>query len=627
MEKQAIPSIELAVELFDQQKYREAFSTFVKIYQNSHDEAERESIFQVLEEAYYLPNEDEIKQNYNKNCTDLKNYPYQWGIAPEKMENLPFQIFPVSDQEYCLYNKEKRCFSDIHIYSGDVESDYLLQDLDKPVIRVNDCNEYHWRFLYDNIRRSEDYGADNHIYLYFSSFDALAPLFMLCRLEPLLKDKKFVFLVGEENLSRYPVDFKRTFGIDYKKMGPKPVRLEEIKRLVIFGFTTGHCGNTMIDSLLDFHPNLLTVKEFGLSMFPTFYENCLRGESVDSFLRNLIEHQQEEKYRFIFTFFEKIYRKSASALPESSEFFDYLQQILGHLAFPTKQQWFIAFYLANSFALHRNLNARAVPAVFYAPHIIWECDGELESAKIQDVCHSFPYVKLFMTTRNQSFRIAGAIKYELKCRELYNLRSKNEMFSFLFSKSNDEWAYIDWRRIYFDEHALFHWNQMAVVRYEDIKTKPKETLLALCRFLDIPWADTLMYCSHNGEKTIYIDAGTVISDFDPAPLTPEYYQKYLNDFDRFRIELLYEKFYEPWKYRTQFQHKLDYSNQEIKELFTIPFEFEGPSSQWSSQYIQKRWKIMESLDHLLNFLSAFEEKKRAGKVLPVQMIQPEGTEE
>lgn len=81
------------------------------------------------------------------------------------------------------------------------------------------------------------------------------------------------------------------------------------------------------------------------------------------------------------------------------------------------------------------------------------------------------------------------------------------------------------------------------------------------------------------------------------------------------------------EYKPQFQYGLDYSNQEIRELFTIPFEFEGPSARWSSQYRKKRWEILGSLDELLKFLNELEEKKRTGKALPVQMIQPENAAE
>lgn len=621
MDEQKNNALSQAIELFDQQKYPEAFQAFVKLYRQSPDPAERQTVFQILEEAYYLPNAKEMQNNYEENCKQLEAYPYCQGVSPKSWEKLSVQIFPVSDEQYCIYDKNSRDFSELYP-DKEKKKTYLFQNLDQPLFRENDCDEQRLRFLWDNVRRSEDYGADNHIYLYYSDFTVLTPLLMLCPLTPLLEGEKFVFLVGESNKKCYPMDFKKKFGIDYKAKGPQPVRLEEIKRLNVFYFSSTHSGNALVDSLLDDHPNLLTVKEFGMSGFSTFYENCLAGQSVSSFLNNLVVHQKEEAYRFIFTFFCKIYPAAESKLPESSVFFNKLQQVLAHVEIPTKAQWFAALYLANAQALDRDLNARIAPAIFHAPHYVWNCNYEVEMEKNQDVYRSFPYVKVFMSIREPAFKIAGEIKYELKCRELYQL-APHDPLEMVFFSSDTVWKYQDWRRIYYDDHALFAWEQMAVVRYEDIKRYPKETLSALCEFLDIPWADTLMYCSYNGARTIYNDAGTVINDFDLSPLNPEYYKKYFNDFDRFRVELLYQEFYALWGYKPPCSIGVSYSGAEWKALFSLPFEFEGLSAQWDRQYAKRRDKILQSLDRLLITLREQKEKIRSGEVIPVQMLRPE----
>ena len=135
-----------------------------------------------------------------------------------------------------------------------------------------------------------------------------------------------------------------------------------------------------------------------------------------------------------------------------------------------------------------------------------------------------------------------------------------------------------------------------------------------------------MYCSYNGARTIYNDAGTVINDFDLSPLNPEYYKKYLNDFDRFRIELLYQEFYALWGYKQPFSGEISYSVAEWKALFSLPFEFEGPSAQWDRKYIQRRETILRSLEQLWMMLREQKEKVHSGEVIPVQMIRPKGGE-
>lgn len=193
-----------------------------------------------------------------------------------------------------------------------------------------------------------------------------------------------------------------------------------------------------------------------------------------------------------------------------------LRLSLDGVAIPTQQQWFVGFYLANTYALGRNMNSRITPTIFHALHDVWNNNAEVELRKMLNIYKDFPYVKIFSAVRRPDSRIAGEIKYKQKCQELYHL-TNHDCLSYLFIY-HGPWLTIDWRRSYFDEHAYFPFQQMAVLRYEDVKLAPKETLSSLCAFLNIPWADTLLHCTHNGAQTIYSDAGTVISDFDPAPL-------------------------------------------------------------------------------------------------------------
>lgn len=153
---------------------------------------------------------------------------------------------------------------------------YFFQNLDDALKVEDEDNLYNLTFLFDNVRRSEDVAMDNHIYLLYNTWEPLQRVMQVGDLFPILEHEKFVFLVGVNTHWQYPVDFKGTFGIDYEAMEPQMLRIEEINQICIFGSTNSHCGNAMIDSLLDWHPNLLTIKEFGLSAFPSFYESCLK---------------------------------------------------------------------------------------------------------------------------------------------------------------------------------------------------------------------------------------------------------------------------------------------------------------------------------------------------------------
>ena len=172
MDEQKKHALSQAIELFDRQKYSEAFRAFVELYRQSVDQDERQSIFRILEEAYYLPNKKEMRDNYEKNCKELDAYPYQWGVCPQSWETLPVQIFPISDEQYCIFDKGGQDFSESCFHQKEDEA-YLFRNLDQPLFCENECSEQRLRFLWDNVRRSEDYGADNHIYLYYSDFTAI----------------------------------------------------------------------------------------------------------------------------------------------------------------------------------------------------------------------------------------------------------------------------------------------------------------------------------------------------------------------------------------------------------------------------------------------------------------------
>lgn len=129
-----------AIALFEQAQYREAFAEFVRIYRTTQELENQQEILHLLEQAYYLPNEKNMQNMYEANCKHLSHYPYQWGFQPQPMDTLSVQVFPVADGEYCLYDKNTKTFSDFYRNDSTVECDYLCRELDRPIMRKNDCN-------------------------------------------------------------------------------------------------------------------------------------------------------------------------------------------------------------------------------------------------------------------------------------------------------------------------------------------------------------------------------------------------------------------------------------------------------------------------------------------------------
>ena len=93
-------TIEQAVRLFEQQRYREALSAFAEIYNQSSDKNERDAVFNMLVDSFYAPNAAELEANYVKNLGVLKQYPYFWDKTFREYEDLPFCLFPASDEYF-----------------------------------------------------------------------------------------------------------------------------------------------------------------------------------------------------------------------------------------------------------------------------------------------------------------------------------------------------------------------------------------------------------------------------------------------------------------------------------------------------------------------------------------------
>lgn len=596
--------------------YVEGFDMIAKEFNCGNYSSE---VFEQLYHVFVEPNISEFQLQYERNKVYLQNYPYLFCEQLNDFETIwsRYIVFPITESVFYYYSIENKSFTKM-IVDSVVETEYFFENTENPVCLEDEYNQFNIQFLVDNLRDSILYGRDNHLYLLYSDLEKFSIVLYYVNLEKLCKDEKIVFLIGEHRKENYPLD-SQYFKIDYETLEPAQIKLEEVKRLIAFVSVDSHCGNAMLDSLFDFHPNLLTIKEFGLSEFCTFYNHVLAGRTVHSFLEEFLQDQNNSNYRMFLTFFNKIYGNSNSILPEPQLFIDYLIEILKDRTIPTQQEWFVAFFIANSYALGRNMNSRMVPAIFHASHTVWGSDWEKEMGLLQEFYKTFPYIKTFSEIRRQSDRIGGAIKYEFKCRELYNLTSESPLS--MIVRHCDDLRNIDWRRIYYDKDSFFEYDQMAVVKYEDIKMYPQETLKVLCKYLDIPWSDTLLGCSYNGGMTIYNDGGTVISDFDLAPLNANYYEKYLNVFDLLRLEILYTDFYRPWNYEPRFYNGFSYTIDEIKELMKISFEFEKYIKNNDHNYNKE--KLIEQLEKLLLYFTEWKQEIESGLKIPCQYLAPE----
>ena len=77
-------------------------------------------------------------------------------------------------------------------------------------------------------------------------------------MRPLLKEGKFVFLIGEER-ELYPIDFAARFHIDYSRCPLRPVGIREVNKLIWHIQLSSHNGGDFFNEVFDSHPNLLVI--------------------------------------------------------------------------------------------------------------------------------------------------------------------------------------------------------------------------------------------------------------------------------------------------------------------------------------------------------------------------------
>lgn len=101
---------------------------------------------------------------------------------------------------------------------------------------------------------------------------------------------------------------------------------------------------------------------------------------------------------------------------------------------------------------------------------------------------------------------------------------------------------VDWQDRLFQDSVL--------VRFEDGKLNPKATFTALAAFLDLPYTESMTYCSRNGERDPESLQGND-RGFDPAAIYRTY-EEYLGTEERIFLEYLLRDVYQRYGYDFQY---------------------------------------------------------------------------
>lgn len=548
--------------------YRLSFSTFVQLYNAGHF---REDILPLMTRAFYEPNVRLIKNRYDRNCRLLEKYPYIFRKDFPSFADLPVSFFPYDDRGgYVPFDLRAGEFTGYVNVKETVVSRNFFRDLEKPVLAEDVYSQYELEYLTDNVRRSEDAGRENHLYLHYTSWEDFCAWLQVLNMKPLLEQKKPVFLIGEE-IAQYPIDFKERFHIDYEKFEVKPVGIREVTRMIWHTQLSTHNGGDFFNEIFDAHPNLLAMPSI------MFYNI---EEQIAKIRTDLASAHSIEAARQVF---QGKHRHIADEL--------YLMRS------PTDKDLLVAMYLLqedwNRFV---DPASRIVPAVFFQPHfhnIVYTLTGDasgnvvLDAENVRQIHNSaifkgFKYIKTFTPMRRFTTSHGGTVRAMYRFatgEEKLNKRPEENKKSVTVVPDAVMQRVLNRSFMRDNEDRLYR--DSVIVRFEDGKLNPKATFTALAAFLDLPYTESMTYCSEKGKHDPVTFAGQAIG-FQTESVYKNY-DEYANDSERQFIEYFLRDAYAFYGYDFHYYDGGPVDEARIKEWVG--------GFDTIDHYIRETWKV------------------------------------
>ncbi|MBQ9721530.1 MAG: hypothetical protein IJV64_12680, partial [Oscillospiraceae bacterium] len=225
----------------------------------------------------------------------------------------------------------------------------------------------------------------------------------------------------------------------------------------------------------------------------------------------------------------------------------------------TKKDLLIFRFLAETaYTESMDLFSRIVPAVFFQPHfsnVIYELkiddasgktvlfSKEAEQIEQSNILTDFKYIKTFTPLRRFTSSYGGTLRF------MQQIVDKKNTDDSSLGAIPDVISQRILNRSYMLDPEDRLYRDSVVVRFEDGKLNPKATFSRLAAFLDIPYTESMTYCSMGGERDPR-EFETNVVGFDSAPVYNSY-DKYLNDDERYFIEYFLRDAYEFYGYSFQ----------------------------------------------------------------------------
>ena len=548
--------------------YKLSYQAFVKLYNDGHFQ---EDILPLMTAAFYEPNIRTIKNRYERNCKLLERYPFIFRHDFPAFEELPICFIPFDDYDgYTPFDYATARFGETVKLREPVIKHYFFKDLDKPILATDIFSQYELEYLRDNVRPSEYIGKENHIYLHYTDWKEFCAWLQVLNLTALLESKKFVFLI-EGEIAEYPIDFKERFGLDYSVYPVKPIGVQEVNKLIWHTQLSTHNGGDFFNEIFDAHPNLICLPSIMMEnaekMTKEMKEALTRARTLDDY-RSMFSKENSHVADELF---------AAKRLTDKDFFV---------AAFMSQEEW-MQFVDPSS---------RIAPALFFQPHfhnIVYtlHSDGQgrtvLTADNVKELHKSkllkgFKYIKTFTPMRRFTTSHGATVRFMYNSALEGAEKTMGEDKKDLVVIVPDAVSQRVLNRSFLADPDDRLYKDSIVVRLEDGKLNPKATFTALSAFLDVPYTESMTYCSEKGKKDPGSELGSdaYSAGFD---LTSVYrtYDDFTNDSERKYIEYFLRDAYEYYGYSFHYYDGGEVTEDTIKEWVS---DFER-----IDHYIRETW--------------------------------------
>jgi hypothetical protein len=192
-------------------------------------------------------------------------------------------------------------------------------------------------------------------------------------------------------------------------------------------------------------------------------------------------------------------------------------------------------------------NARIAPALFFQPHfgnIIFNFDSlkgntvlkseQLEQIHESEIFRDFKYVKTFTPLRRFTTSYGSSIKFMAQESEKNFELLPNLLITRIVNRSF----------LRNTQDRLFH--DSTIVRFEDGKLVPNAIFPRLAAFLDIPYTESMTYCSEKGVHDVETYPGNAIA-FDLSTVYKKN-EDWISPSERYFLEYFLRDAYEYYEY-------------------------------------------------------------------------------